>query len=156
MVDKTIAGEGEVVDLKYPDDWDTLVLKPGESTIVTGTLKGVRQGGRHTDRVKVTGTPLVECPVTDTDPFGGKNDETRPSNAVDVKDGDKTVTLCSDTVVESNTDDWSGYRPSLARTGAAITASSMPPIAVGALGTGLLLARRKAAGTGTRGAHSGR
>lgn len=156
MVDKTIAGEGEVVDLKYPDDWDTLVLKPGESTIVTGTLKGVRQGGRHTDRVKVTGTPLVECPVTDTDPFGGKNDGTRPSNAVDVKDGDKTVTLCSDTKVESNTDDWSGYRPSLARTGAAIGGMLLAVIAVGALGTGLLLARRKAAGTGPRGAHSGR
>ncbi|WP_241736884.1 LPXTG cell wall anchor domain-containing protein [Bifidobacterium dentium] len=156
MVDKTIAGEGEVVDLKYPDNWDTLVLKPGESTIVTGTLKGVRQGGRHTDRVKVTGTPLVECPVTDTDPFGGKNDETRPSNAVDVKDGDKTVTLCSDTKVESNTDDWSGYRPSLARTGAAIGGMLLAVIAVGALGTGLLLARRKAAGTGTHGAHSGK
>ena len=85
MVDKTIAGEGEVVDLKYPDDWDTLVLKPGESVTVTGTLKGVTK--THTDRVKVTGTPLVECPVTVTDPFGGKNDETRPSNAVDVKDG---------------------------------------------------------------------
>lgn len=39
MVDRTIAGEGDVTDLKYPDDWDTLVLKPGESTIVTGTLK---------------------------------------------------------------------------------------------------------------------
>lgn len=156
MVDRTIAGEGEVVDLKYPDDWDTLVLKPGESTIVTGTLKGVRQGGRHTDRVKVTGTPLVECPVTDTDPFGGRNDETRPSNAVDVKDGDKTVTLCEDTVVESNTDDWSGYRPSLARTGAAIGGMLLAAVAVGALGTGLLLARRKAAGTGPHGAHSGR
>lgn len=154
MVDKTIAGEGEVVDLKYPDDWDTLVLKPGESVTVTGTLKGVTK--THTDRVKVTGTPLVECPVTVTDPFGGKNDETRPSNAVDVKDGDKTVTLCSDTVVESNTDDWSGYRPSLARTGAAIGGMLLAVIAVGALGTGLLLARRKAAGTGTRGAHSGR
>ncbi|WP_241747606.1 LPXTG cell wall anchor domain-containing protein [Bifidobacterium dentium] len=156
MVDKTIAGEGEVVDLKYPDDWDTLVLKPGESVTVTGTLKGVRQGGRHTDRVKVTGTPLVECPVTDTDPFGGKNDETRPSNAVDVKDGDRTVTLCSDTKVESNTDDWSGYRPSLAQTGAAIGGMLLAAVAVGALGTGLLLARRKAAGTGPRGAHSGR
>ena len=156
LEDSTIVGEGEVVDLKYPDDWDTLVLKPGESTIVTGTLKGIRQGGRHTDRVKVTGTPLVKCPVTDTDPFGGKNDETRPSNAVDVKDGDKTVTLCSDTKVESNTDDWSGYRPSLARTGAAIGGMLLAVIAVGALGTGLLLARRKAAGTGTHGAHSGK
>ena len=70
MVDRTIAGEGDVTDLKYPDDWDTLVLKPGESTIITGTLKGVEQGGKHTDRVKVTGTPLVECPVTDQ--FGGQ------------------------------------------------------------------------------------
>ena len=156
LADSTIVGDGEVVDIKYPSDWDTRVLKPGESVEVTGTLKGVRQGGRHTDRVKVTGTPLVECPVTDTDPFGGKNDETRPSNAVDVKDGDKTVTLCSDTKVESNTDDWSGYRPSLARTGAAIGGMLLAVIAVGALGTGLLLARRKAAGTGPRGAHSGR
>ena len=154
MVDRTIAGEGEVVDLKYPSDWDTRVLKPGESVEVTGTLKGVTK--THTDRAKVTGTPLVECPITDTDPFGGKNDETRPSNAVDVKDGDKTVTLCSDTTVESNTDDWSGYRPSLARTGAAIGGMLLAVIAVGALGTGLLLARRKAAGTGTHGAHSGK
>lgn len=154
LEDSTIAGDGEVVDLKYPDDWDTRVLKPGESVTVTGTLKGVTK--THTDRAKVTGTPLVECPVTVTDPFGGKNDETRPSNAVDVKDGDKTVTLCSDTVVESNTDDWNGYRPSLARTGAAIGGMLLAVIAVGALGTGLLLARRKAAGTGPRGAHSGK
>ena len=54
------------------------------------------------------------------------------------------------------TDDWSGYRPSLARTGAAIGGMLLAVIAVGALGTGLLLARRKAAGTGPRGAHSGR
>ena len=154
LEDSTIAGDGEVVDLKYPDDWDTRVLKPGESVEVTGTLKGVTK--THTDRAKVTGTPLVECPVTDTDPFGGKNDETRPSNAVDAKDGDKTVTLCSDTKAESNTDDWNGYRPSLARTGAAIGGMLLAVIAVGALGTGLLLARRKASGTGTHGAHSGR
>ena len=154
LEDSTIVGDGEVVDIKYPSDWDTRVLKPGESVEVTGTLKGVTK--THTDRAKVTGTPLVECPVTDTDPFGGKNDETRPSNAVDAKDGDKTVTLCSDTKAESNTDDWNGYRPSLARTGAAIGGMLLAVIAVGALGTGLLLARRKAAGTGTHGAHSGR
>ena len=76
--------------------------------------------------------------------------------AVDVKDGDKTVTLCSDTKVESNTDDWSGYRPSLARTGAAIGGMLLAVVAVGALGTGLLLARRKAAGTAPHGAHFGR
>lgn len=143
LEDSTIAGEGEVVDLKYPDDWDTLVLKPGESTIVTGTLKGVRQGGRHTDRVKVTGTPLVECPVTDTDPFGGKNDETRPSNAVDVKDGDKTVTLCSDTKVESNTDDWNGYRVNLAKTGAAIGGAVLAVLALASTGVAIITARRR-------------
>lgn len=154
LEDSTIAGDGEVVDIKYPSDWDTRVLKPGESVEVTGTLKGVTK--THTDRAKVTGTPLTECPVDTSAPFGGKNDGTRPSNAVDVKDGDKTVTLCSDTKVESNTDDWSGYRPSLARTGAAIGGMLLAVIAVGALGTGLLLARRKAAGTGTHGAHSGK
>ncbi len=41
LEDSTIVGDGEVVDLKYPADWDTKVLKPGESVEVTGTLKGV-------------------------------------------------------------------------------------------------------------------
>ena len=42
-------------------------------------------------------------------------------NAVGLKQvtiGDKN--LCEDTTVESNTDDWSGYRVNLAKTGAAI------------------------------------
>ena len=29
LEDSTIVGDGEVVDLKYPADWDTKVLKPG-------------------------------------------------------------------------------------------------------------------------------
>ena len=94
MVDRTIAGEGDVTDLKYPDDWDTLVLKPGESTIITGTLKGVEQGGKHTDRVKVTGTPLVECPVTDQ--FGGQ----QPT------DGNQT----GDTKVDGDASDTTGLK----------------------------------------------
>ena len=89
MVDRTIAGEGDVTDLKYPDDWDTLVLKPGESTVITGTLKGVGQGGKHTDRVKVTGTPLVECPVTDQ--FGGQQSTDGNQTGDEKSDADTKV-----------------------------------------------------------------
>ena len=67
LEDSTIVGDGEVVDLKYPADWDTKVLKPGESVEVTGTLKGVTK--THTDRAKVTGTPLTECPVDTSAPI---------------------------------------------------------------------------------------
>ena len=166
MVDRTIAGEGDVTDLKYPDDWDTLVLKPGESTIITGTLKGVDQGGKHTDRVKVTGTPLVECPVTDQ--FGGQRptdgnqtgdeksdagtkvdgDASDTTGLKQVKVGDRT--LCEDTTVESNTDDWNGYRESLAKTGATIAGILLAIVAFGAIGVALMGARRRT------GAHSGR
>ena len=79
LTDDTIAGIGKVEDLKYPDNWDTLVLKPGESVTVTGTLKGVSEDGRHTDRAKVTGTPLVSCPVTDQ--FATATSPTRRSTA---------------------------------------------------------------------------
>lgn len=159
MVDRTIAGEGDVTDLKYPDDWDTLVLKPGESTIITGTLKGVGQGGKHTDRVKVTGTPLVECPVTDQ--FGGQQptdgnqtgdeksdadtkvdgDASDTTGLKQVKVGDRT--LCEDTTVDSNTDDWSGYREDLAKTGMAIGGVLLSLIAFGGVGVTLLGARRR-------------
>lgn len=159
MVDRTIAGEGDVTDLKYPDDWDTLVLKPGESTVITGTLKGVGQGGKHTDRVKVTGTPLVECPVTDQ--FGGQQstdgnqtgdeksdadtkvdgDASDTTGLKQVKVGDRT--LCEDTTVDSNTDDWSGYREDLAKTGMAIGGVLLSLIAFGGVGVTLLGARRR-------------
>ena len=174
MVDKTIAGEGEVVDLKYPDNWDTLVLKPGESTIITGTLKGVQAGGKHTNRVKVTGTPLVECPVTDQlgDQQPADGDQTGDSQSdgdgqSDTGTGTKTdgdaddttglkqvkvgdTTLCEDTTVESNTDDWNGYRESLAKTGATIAGILLAIAAFGAIGVALMGARRRT------GAHSGR
>ena len=172
MIDKTIAGEGEVVDLKYPDNWDTLVLKPGDSTIITGTLKGVSMGGKHTDRVKVTGTPLVECPVTDqlgdqqpadgdqtgdgqTTTDGTADGDTKTDGDADDTTGLKQVkvgdtTLCEDTTVESNTDDWNGYRESLARTGATIAGILLAIVAFGAIGVALMGARRRT------GAHSGR
>lgn len=165
MVDRTIAGEGDVTDLKYPDNWDTLVLKPGESTIITGTLKGVEQGGKHTDRVKVTGTPLVECPVTDQ--FGGQQstdgdqtgdtkvdgDASDTTGLKQVKVGDRT--LCEDTTVESNTDDWSGYREDLATTGATIVGILLAVAAFGSIGVTLMGARRRTAAS-SRAAHSGK
>ena len=165
MVDRTIAGEGDVTDLKYPDNWDTLVLKPGESTIITGTLKGVEQGGKHTDRVKVTGTPLVECPVTDQ--FGGQQstdgnqtgdtkvdgDASDTTGLKQVKVGDRT--LCEDTTVESNTDDWSGYREDLATTGAAIVGILLAVGAFGSIGVTLMGARRRTAAS-SHAAHSGK
>ena len=154
MVDRTIAGEGDVTDLKYPDNWDTLVLKPGESTIITGTLKGVEQGGKHTDRVKVTGTPLVECPVTDQ--FGGQQstdgdqtgdtkvdgDASDTTGLKQVKVGDRT--LCEDTTVESNTDDWNGYRAKpLASTGTAVLGLAGGALAVLLAGGSLLVFRKR-------------
>ncbi|YAD76623.1 hypothetical protein ACTGNK_08925 [Bifidobacterium longum] len=91
---------------------------------MTGTLTGFTKD-RHTDRAKVTGTPLVECPVVDKDPFGDASG--KPSTGGEAGDGDGprqvTVgdrTLCEDTPVESNTDDWNGRRSLLGETGSAI------------------------------------
>ena len=115
MVDKTIAGEGEVVDLKYPDDWDTLVLKPGESTIITGTLKGVEQGGKHTNRVKVTGTPLVECPVTDQ--FGDQQPADGDQTGDSQSDGDGQSDTGTGTKVDGDASDTTGSSRSRSATG---------------------------------------
>lgn len=99
------------------------MLKPGESVEVTGTLKGVTK--THTDRAKVTGTPLTECPVDTSAPFGsGTSDDesgSKPEAETESK-SDDVVTIdgkdyCADTKVESATDDWNGYRKSLAQTG---------------------------------------
>ena len=155
LTDDTIAGIGKVEDIKYPDNWNELVLKPGESVTVTGTLKGVTDGGKHTDRAKVTGTPLVSCPVTDQ--FGdqqqnGTDTDTDGDQTVDgdadntdglkqVTIGDKT--LCEDTTVESNTDDWSGYRVNLAKTGAAIGGAVLAVIALASTGIAIITARRR-------------
>lgn len=55
LTDRTVAGEGTVTDITYPQGWESIVLKPGQSVTVTGILKGVTANGRHTDRAKVTG-----------------------------------------------------------------------------------------------------
>ena len=100
---------------------------------------------------------------TDTDPFGnGETDGTTDgegedtSNTVEVTVDGKTQTLCAQPTVDSNTDDWSGRRPSLAATGAAADGITLAVIAVGALGTGLLLARRRTPRDRVRGAHAGK
>ena len=149
LEDSTIVGDGEVVDLKYPADWDTKVLKPGESVEVTGTLKGVTK--THTDRAKVTGTPLTECPVDTSAPFGdGTSDDeygSKPEAETESK-SDDVVTIdgkdyCADTKVESATDDWNGYRKSLAQTGVGIALIALAAVVVLSGGAALLIASRR-------------
>ena len=149
LEDSTIVGDGEVVDLKYPADWDTKVLKPGESVEVTGTLKGVTK--THTDRAKVTGTPLTECPVDTSAPFGdGTSDDesgSKPEAETESK-SDDVVTIdgkdyCADTKVESATDDWNGYRKSLAQTGAGIALIALAAVVVLGGGAALLAVSRR-------------
>lgn len=139
LSDSLIVGSGtiDMDSLEYPDDWDTLVLKPGESVDVKGTLSGVQAGDVHTDRAIVTGVPLVACPTDTDDPFGGDETEDDDETA-DTVDIDGTV-LCEDTIVTSNTDDWNGYRAKpLASTGAAVTVAAL--IGLGLLMTGATLA----------------
>ena len=147
LEDHTIVGDGEVKDLKYPDNWSTLVLKPGQSVEVTGTLTGFTKD-RHTDRAKVTGTPLVECPVVDKDPFGDASG--KPSTGGEAGDGDGprqvTVgdrTLCEDTPVESNTDDWNGRRSLLGETGSAILSVGVGALLMAGIGVTVVMVRRR-------------
>lgn len=149
LKDQLVAGDGQVTDLEYPADWDTHILKPGESIEVRGVLKGVTD--HHTDRVTVTGTPLVECVVSDPDPFDGKDETSTPDNAVTI-DG---MLVCPDTEVVSNTDDWNGYRTGLAHTGTAIQGVIAAAITLLAAGVGLVAARRFRRGNNAAGRHSG-
>ena len=149
LEDSTIAGDGEVVDIKYPSDWDTRVLKPGESVEVTGTLKGVTK--THTDRAKVTGTPLTECPVDTSAPFGdGTSDDASGSKPEAKTEGksDDVVTIdgkdyCADTKVESATDDWNGMSVNLATTGSAVYGMAAAAAALAAAGVAIAVARRR-------------
>lgn len=147
LEDHTIVGDGTVTDLKYPEGWDSLILKPGQSVEVTGTLTGFTKD-RHTDRAKVTGTPLVECPVVDKDPFGDASG--KPSTGGEAGDGDGprqvTVgdrTLCEDTPVESNTDDWNGRRSLLGETGSAILPVGVGALLMAGIGAAVVMVRRR-------------
>ena len=149
LADSTIVGDAHVDmdSLAYPDNWDTLVLKPGESVSVTGTLKGVREGETHTDRAIVTGTPLVECAPSNGDPFNDKTDggeDTDPEYSTgDVTEIDGKQ-LCADTQTTSNTDDWNGYRAKpLASTGVAVLGLAGGALAVLLAGGSLLVFRKR-------------
>lgn len=115
---------------------------------VKATLSGVSE--HHTDRAIVTGTPLVQCIVSDPDPFDGKDEEKLPEDAVEI-DG---RTLCADTTVTSNTDDWNGYQPkdNLATTGTNIAGLIAVILVLAFLGTGATAAIRP---TRANGRHTG-
>ncbi len=134
LTDVLLAGSGELKDIQYPKDWKTLVLKPGQSVTLKATLKGVKAGDKHTNRVSVTGTPVVECPVVDDDPF-------------DDKPGTQAQGPCYDTPVHDS-DDWNGYRVKpLASTGAAVGMFAAAVAVASVLGGGLLLVVRRRAGS---------
>ena len=132
--------------LTYPADWDTLVLKPGESVSVTGTLKGVKEGETHTDRAIVTGTPLVECAPSNGDPFNDKTDggeDTDPEYSTgDVTEIDGKQ-LCADTQTASNTDDWNGRRSLLGETGSAILPVGVGALLMAGIGAAVVMVRRR-------------
>lgn len=157
LEDKTIVGTGVVTDLKYPENWKTLVLKPNQSVDVEGVLHKFKAGTKHTNRAVVRGIPLLTCRVTNnnglstgskttvTKPIDGKTDgkktdvsttaptgkdgkaveyTVKPTDGKTSKETDTTtaeskqqkvtvdgVTLCTDTQVTSNTDDWNGTAP---------------------------------------------
>ena len=128
LEDSTIVGDAHVTDLKYPKDWDTLLLKPGDSVNVTGTLKNV--SGEHTDRAKVSGTPLMECPVDDETPFDGSDADADKDGTPVTIDGTR---YCTQPAVESATDDWNGTTVPLAQTGSAAVGVAVVAIALAGL-----------------------
>ncbi|KFI84351.1 MULTISPECIES: LPXTG cell wall anchor domain-containing protein [Bifidobacterium] len=138
LKDATIAGSGTVVDLKYPANLNTLVLKPGASVDVTGTLKGIKSNDHHTDRAKVTAQPIIDCPAVDTDPFEGKTPTADPDK------------VCYDTAISAH-DDWNGYnkptaaKNALAKTGADIFWLAAVVVLLAGGGAGLFLYRRSLA-----------
>ncbi|WP_369343227.1 LPXTG cell wall anchor domain-containing protein [Bifidobacterium fermentum] len=137
LKDQTISGSGTVVDFKYPSNWDSLVLKPGQSVDVTGTLKGVKTNDHHTDRAKVTAQPIIDCPVINADPFDGKTPTADPNK------------VCYDTAISAK-DDWNGYvKPtaskSLAKTGADVLWVLAAVAVLAGAGVTLTLTRRRRA-----------
>ncbi|KFI38399.1 putative cell surface protein [Bifidobacterium actinocoloniiforme DSM 22766] len=125
--DQTVLGSGTVEGFEYPEGFDQLVLKPGDHVDVTGRLKGVKDGDRHTDRALASGKPVVDCPVLDDDPW-------------DDKPGTQKQGGCGGADVVSQPDDWNGLRPAtLALTGSnvlvlfclglSLFGASLPPLA---------------------------
>lgn len=104
--DTVTVGDATVDAWQYPEHWDELVLKPGESVDVTAMLSAVT--GRHTDRATVTASTVVTCPLVDDNPF-----DSQPAVRQDGVCRGETVNAA---------DTWHGYRPTLAQTGSPIIA----------------------------------
>lgn len=133
--DSTIVGDGEIVDWQYPENWDSLVLKPGDSVDVKATLKGVTD--KHTDRASVSGVPLLPCtPDTDDDPFGtGQCDD---DTAGDQTDGDGTGESDGEPVVDDASE--------MADTGSAVLPAALGAILAAMAGAFLHVRRRRNVG----------
>jgi adhesin isopeptide-forming family sspB-C2 type protein/fimbrial isopeptide formation D2 family protein len=110
LEDTTIAGDGTVVGWQYPQGWDTYQLKAGKYVDVHGTLKGV--SNHHTNRAKVSGKPFLPCPVqVNPEPFAPTGKVESPAQTMKDSTIIDGVSMCGDTRVDSNTDDWNGIHP---------------------------------------------
>lgn len=136
LEDQTVVGQGRVTGIRYPNNWSILMLRPGQSVDVHATVSGM--SGRHTDRARVIGSPLVPCPVEGQAALPEREDADKTHQQPDFRgvmvDG---RLLCSDRAVRSNSDDWNALVEALPRTGAAI---ALPlAIVAAAVMTGSLL-----------------
>jgi adhesin isopeptide-forming family sspB-C2 type protein len=105
-VDQTVAGVGSVTDWVYPAGYETLVLQPGQSFDIYGTLHGLPPDSHHTDRADVTAKPVIPCVVDGEGQLG--DDEAATDNASDAGTSDSADAIsqtCYDTPIEQ-TDDW--------------------------------------------------
>lgn len=110
LEDATIAGDGTVVDWQYPQGWDAYQLKAGKYVDVHGTLKGV--SNHHTNRAKVSGKPFLPCPVqVNPEPFAPTGKVESPAQTMKDSTIIDGASMCGDTRVDSNTDDWNGIHP---------------------------------------------
>jgi len=158
-LDQTV---GQVADWKYPDGWDALVLNPGDSVTVTGTLSGVTPGSTHHDRATVTGDPVPECHQKDDNPWDDtvsvESCECMPDGSVTITDGTGVPTQmsvgtdagpiqgCEQPRVLTASDDWWGKRPALPGlpdTGSAVMPLVILGVALLAGGTGLAVWSRR-------------
>ena len=140
LEDQTVVGRGRVTGVRYPDNWSTLMLRPGQSVDVHATVTGI--SGRHTDRARVIGSPLVPCPVDDAAALPEREDADRaslqPNSQGVMVDG---RLLCSDRAVRSNSDDWNALEEALPKTGAAVAlplAILAAAVMIGSLLSGLV------------------
>lgn len=133
LSDETVEGSGTVVDMEYPENWKDLVLMPGDSVTVFGTLKGVKAGEDHTDRGTTTWKPIVPCAAADDNPWDSDDDAT---------DSAKT---CFGNPVKAR-DEWNGTvkDPTLAKTGSETTGAAVTMVAIASIGVLCMLVKRRA------------